>query len=234
MTLTTRLIPARDFCPDLLAQAFALYQTCYAPTDAARFAQDFGAKSYAVTLWHGAELAGFSTVERIEAEAEARVLYSGDTVIAPTHWGTQALPYAWLRAAGQIWAEAPARPLYWMLITKGHRTYRYLPGFARAYWPAPDWPTPPEMQALMHRLGGAKFSPRYRPESGIIAADPALPTHVIAAYEGVRPGRFARFFATRNPGFAQGDELLALCRLAPESLTPRARRQFLLGAGAAP
>lgn len=233
MNLTTEVLRASDFSTSLLADAYAIYRSCYTPTQFSVFEQDFMAKSYAVLIRNAGRLVGFSTVERIETGCGARVLYSGDTVIDPQYWGTQALPNAWLREAGRIWAEAPDRPLYWMLITKGHRTYRYLPAFSRAYHPSPDRETPPETQAFMDRLGREKFGDRYDPSTGTIRADATLPTHVIGEIEGRRSNRYATFFSARNPGYRQGDELLTLCRLAPETLTPRARRMFVATAAAA-
>jgi hypothetical protein len=38
-----------------------------------------------------------------------------------------------------------------------------------------------------------------------------------------------RFFLAANPGYVRGDELLCLCRLAPDNLTPIARRAFEQG-----
>lgn len=227
MTLSTSIVQSAEFDDALIDEAFALYRRYYTPTDAAVFEADMRAKSFALLIRDGERLVGFSTAEKIAPEPAFRVLYSGDTIIDRAYWGSQVLSYAWLRAAGQIWAEQPTCPLYWMLITKGHRTYRYLPAFSKAYYPSPDWDTPMDMQALIDRLGALKFGARYDPQTGTIRADPALPTRVAEEALGAKRSRYADYFAARNPGHREGDELVTLCQLAPETLSPRARRQFL-------
>lgn len=233
MALVTEVVNSTGFSSDLISAAYSVYRTCYTPTDRAVFERDFRQKSYAILIRDANDLVGFSTVERMEAERGLRVLFSGDTVMDPKNWGSQALAYTWLRQAGLVWAEAPDRPLYWMLISKGHRTYRYLPAFSRDYYPALDWPTPPRTRALMDLLGRTKFGDRYDVSSGTVRAEPGLPTHVVGEIEGRRPNRYAEFFARKNPGYRRGDELLTLCRLAPETLTDRARRHFMVEVEAA-
>jgi hypothetical protein len=71
---------------------------------------------------------------RFEAEgAPIMALFSGDTIISHHHWGEQELAHAWCYFAGQIKRQCPELPLYWFLIVKGHRTYRYLPAFTRRF-----------------------------------------------------------------------------------------------------
>ena len=55
----------------------------------------------------------------------------------------QALSTGFARLAGRLARENAPLPLYWLLITKGYRTWRYLPLFAHEYWPNPGCATPP-------------------------------------------------------------------------------------------
>lgn len=233
MSYTTDVLYASDFDDVLLDRAFSIYQMCYSPTEKAVFESDFRAKTFAVLIRKNGSLVGFSTAEVLTIASGARVIFSGDTVTHPEHRGTQALPAAWLHHSGKIWAEAPDVPLFWMLITKGHRTFRYLPAFSREYQPSPDWQMDPSSKAIMDELAFSKFGGRYDPHSGIIEADEALPTRVSEAVTARSNNRYAVFFERCNPGFDQGDELVTLCQLAPDKLTPRARSWFISAAESA-
>ena len=93
---------------------------------------------------------------------------SGDTIIDHRFWGEQTLPLAWCCLAGRIKARQPDLPLYWLLIVKGDRTYRYLNVFSKTYYPNRRYPTPPETQSLIDHLAAARFGRHYLPESGLI------------------------------------------------------------------
>jgi hypothetical protein len=123
-------------------EMYALYERYYDGSSWALFAADLAGKDRVVVLRdRSGFLQGFSTLavyERSFEGAPVRVIFSGDTVVDESHWGQQALAFGWLRLAGAIKAERPGVPLYWMLISKGHRTYRYLPAFSLAFHPSPD------------------------------------------------------------------------------------------------
>src|SRR5205814_4782134 len=122
----------------------------------------------------------------------------------------------------------------WLLISKGHRTYRYLSAFSRDYYPAPDKPTPPEMRDLMILLARDRFGDAYDCAAGVLRF-PQSQGHLRAPYAHVSDAHQrlpeVDFFLAHNPGYAQGDELVCLCELAAENLQPIARRTFLGAAG---
>jgi hypothetical protein len=65
----------------------------------------------------------------------------------------------------------PAGSLFWFLISKGYKTYRYLPLFFREYYPRHTAPTPPWAQSIIDVLGRQKYPRAYDPSAGIIRAD---------------------------------------------------------------
>jgi hypothetical protein len=214
-------------------EMWTLYSRFYEGTSRARFRDDLAAKDTALILrdeWH--RLQGFSTLALYNTELEgapARVLFSGDTIIERAHWGSQVLAFNWLRHAGALQRLQPDVPLYWFLIVKGQRTYRYLPTFAREF--TPDWrsPAPSRMSRLLATLAEQRFGAAYDPLTGVIrfgeshghlAAEWAQISEREAAREDVR------FFLSRNPGYAHGDELACLCELTAGNLRPLARRIF--------
>src|SRR5690606_31834665 len=125
---------------------YALYERYYGETNRERFVADLVDRDRVLLLRDtGGTLQGFSTLsvyERYFLGGRVRILFSGDTVIDERHWGQQALAFAWLRLAGEIKSDNPEIPLYWFLISKGHRTYRYLSAFSRVFYPALQHETP--------------------------------------------------------------------------------------------
>lgn len=231
--LHSELLPADALDDTLRAELFALYRRHFDAADADRFAADLADKQQVLTIRDATgRLHGFSTLAQYTRTFEGaplRVLFSGDTVMDEASWGQQALAFAWIRLAGQIQAQSDA-PLYWLLISKGHRTYRYLPAFSLDYDPSPQRPTPPERRRLMDFLARDRFGDAYDAERGVISyrqshghlrADlaevPAIHAHL----------HEVAFFLERNPGYRHGEELVCLCPITADSLRPLARRAFL-------
>ena len=216
---------------------YALYSTYYDGTTPAQFHADLNTKSHVVELRDGSALCGFSTIALIDFEcagAARRAIFSGDTIIDHRYWGEQALPLAFCAFAGHLHASAPALPLYWFLISKGYRTYRYLNIFARQYYPCVDRSTPAEDQACIDHLARSRFGEYYVAGPGVLHF-PQSRGHLKAAWAGVRGGAVARrevrFFLERNPGYHLGDELVCITRLKADNLRSFARRAFLRGMG---
>jgi hypothetical protein len=217
-------------------ELYDLYARHYAATDPARFVADLTTKDWVLTLHHGASVVGFSTQalrQHVSQSGQALLeLFSGDTVIDPAYWGSQALSTGFARLAGRLAREHAPLPIYWMLISKGYRTWRYLPLFAHEYWPNPGCPTPPANQALLDELARARFGAAYDSSSGLLRfADsqghlqPELAT--VRADLAERPE--IRFFLERNPGYVRGDELVCLTQLTPDNLRGPVLRAFMSG-----
>jgi hypothetical protein len=218
-------------------EMFALYARYFGGTGHERFAADLLGKDRVLMLRDEAGvLQGFSTLavyERKFSGQSVRVLFSGDTVIDENYWGQQVFAFSWLRLAGEIKAEQPDTRLYWLLISKGHRTYRYLSAFSREYYPARGRDTPPEVASLMDFLARERFGGAYDARAGVLRF-PESQGHLHAAYSQVPAAHQrlpeVRFFLENNPGYARGEELVCLCELAADNLKPIARRAFLGGA----
>lgn len=221
---------------DEQAAMFELYARAYAPARIGVFGADLRNKDHAVLLRDAAgSVQGFSTLRTWVLNmpwGRQRVIFSGDTVIAQEFWGSRTLPLAWIEHAGAVHAGDPQTPLWWFLIAKGHRTYRLMPGFAREYFPAPERETPPRAEAMLRSLGEACFGHRFDPTTGVVRhaqGDAALKAEFAGDAGKRAKNPLAAFFEARNPGHAQGDELLCLCELSGENLRPGARERFSAG-----
>ena len=205
----------------------ALYLGMYDGSSPALFFRDLAQKDEVLLVHAGRTLAGFSTFKVFEHE-RARIVYSGDTVVAREHWGQQALAFDWISRMGAIKREHPERPLYWLLLVKGHRTFRYLPLFARSFWP--HWTIDrSDLKPLANALAIDMFPGDYNPDSGVVEfaesrghlkPDIATPSESEAARDDVG------FFLKRNPGYRRGHELVCVAEIEPHNMKPLTLKLF--------
>ena len=121
-------------------------------------------------------------------------------------------------------------PLYWFLIVKGHRTYRYLSAFSIDFYPHWQTPTPPWAQSIMTGFARRRFGDAYDAERGVVSF-PQSRGHLKPMWAAVEPDEAARadvaFFLRSNPGYVRGDELVCLtelsCRQSAAAGPPRVR-----------
>ena len=228
---TTALTPA-ELDASTRAALFAIFSAHYDHVDRAGFEADLEGKDHLLLLSDAVTGApcGFSTqriIPMMTAGGPVRFLFSGDTIIRRENWGSQALARTWGEYAGARLAEAPATPLYWFLISKGYRTYRYLPVFFHEFYPRAGIMTPASQQALLDQIAQQLFAPFYDPCQGLVV-HPQSRGQLIPELAAIPPGRDqdpdTRFFLEMNPGAARGDELACLARICPDNFKPVGRR----------
>ncbi len=197
-----------------------------------QFRRDLEEKNWVILLEQGGvdgRLCGFSTLLVYETRFEAEpvsVVYSGDTIVRRDAWNTSALPRTWIASVNRLRALYPNGPYYWLLITSGFRTYRFLPLFWQQFHPRYDADAPPRQRALLDHLARQRFGGAYDPAAGVVRFD--RPQSLRDGLRGIPPERLTdphvAFFADRNPGHERGDELVCLCPLDDSNLTPAGRR----------
>lgn len=233
--LRTQRRPVSELDPALLDQMYALIRSQFEGCDPAVFTQDLHEKDEVILLWDAAgALVGFSTLlswPETLPEGPGTVLFSGDTVVHTRAWGSPALASGWLDAALALWRRDPARPVYWLLISSGFRTYRFLPTFFREFWPRYDQPTPPPVAALMERVARRRYGALV--EGGVVRLPAAswVRPEVAGLTETRRENPHVAFFERQNPGHGRGDELICITRVEPANFTPAGLR-VLRGLGA--
>lgn len=195
-----------------------------------RFLDDLSKKDEVLML-HDRDgvLRGFTTIAWNPAGvfAEGDVLFSGDTIIDRRCWGSQELVRAFCRRAGE-WRALSGRRLFWFLISKGHRTYMYLPLFARRYFPHPE-NDDLEYKILAGRVAAELFGECWKPDEGVIRFPSSL-GHLKEDFGAAgRDNPLIRFFQERNPGHARGEELVCLTEMAEANLRRGARAAFCEG-----
>lgn len=235
-TLTATETDVDDLGASEIHNMYHLYGQYYESTSLELFTRDLSAKDQAILLFDRDRiLRGFSSLAVLEGTVKdqvCQIIFSGDTIIDHRYWGEQTLPFTWIRLAGKIKARSPELPLYWFLIVKGHRTYRYLPAFSRNYYPIWSSPTPPETKAWIDRLATMRFGKHYDSASGLVrfpsSRGQLRGDWACVPEEDLRRPE-VRFFLEQNPGYANGHELVCLTELHESNLKPLARRLFIQG-----
>ena len=203
---------------------FALLAQHFDGVTRAQFERDLAEKDWVIAVRNAGRLLGFTTL-RVTTScfrgAANTVIYSGDTIVAPEAWGTPALARAWIAGVNRIRADHPGQRCFWLLLSSGFRTYRFLPVFWREFHPRFDAATPPEAQLRLTQFADEGYGARFDARAGIVRF--AQPQRLRGVLAQVPEGRGANphiaFFLARNPGHARGDELVCLTEICEANLT---------------
>jgi hypothetical protein len=224
---------SEELSEDTIQAMAALYLENFDGTSDAIFRSDLADKDEAILLFCNECLVGFTTLKVFEVtwrDHPVRIVYSGDTIVSPLHWGQQTLAFAWISRVGQIKQSAPSIPLFWFLLVKGHRTFKYLSVFGKSFFP--HWSAPrADLKSLVDQLAIAKFGSDYDPGTGVVKF-PASRGHLKEAIAHASPEEMSKaatqFFLHKNPGYRLGHELVCICELELFNMKPLAARIFRL------
>ena len=151
----------------------ALMQCCYAGVSAERFTRDLDEKQYVILLSarRSGELVGFSTLRVAEERVDGRaveVVFSGDTVIHPDYWGQKELQVRFGRFMLARKLRRPLRPLLWLLLSGGYKTYLLAVNHFPRTVPRHDWEAPPERVSFLRALATRWFGSQYDETRGTV------------------------------------------------------------------
>lgn len=228
--LTGTLAPRAGLDAAQRQQLFELMRRHYIGVDAERFRHDLEEKNWVLLLHDSAgTLRGFSSLLKYHARIQGHpitVIFSGDTIVEQRYWGSRALPRTWIRAVRSLHTDKDPSDLYWLLLTAGFRTYRFLPLFWRRFYPQPQ-SGDVQLRYLRDRLASDRFGRAFDPVSGVVR----LAAHYRIEPRLGGPDAAARrrdthidYFLTSNPGHVHGDELACIASLDDTNLTAAGRR----------
>lgn len=230
--LSGRAVPRAGLTGVEIDSMYRILDDNFHGVETATFQRDLAEKNWVILLedGHGA-LKGFSTFLMYHTQACGRpmvIVCSGDTIIEPGSWGTSALPRAWIRSVYEARRGYPEGDLYWLLLTSGFRTYRFMPVFCRDFHPTYAKPAQPESQRMLDILCAERFGSLYDRGSGIVRfpKPQTLKERLSRVPEGRHADPHVRFFLEMNSGHAAGDELVSLASLAHDNLTPAGMRML--------
>lgn len=228
---STKIYLVKDLNNDDCRVICDLYLDYYDGSSRQQVIEDLSNKREVLVLYHKDKIIGFTTLqvyEHIWNSEPIRTVYSGDTVVDRAHWGQQALAFRWISRMAEIKAEDPDKPLFWFVIIKGHRTFKYLPTFGKSFYP--HWSIDrTDLKPLADYLAKDKFGDLYNENTGVVEfcesqghlkKEIAYPSDEELSKESVQ------FFLKKNPNYLKGHELVCLCELEEENMKPLTKRIF--------
>lgn len=231
--VSVRIIPRQQLAAAEADAMLALLRAYFDEVSAAAFRRDLAEKQWVILLEHpDAGLVGFSTQQIIplpHGGRTARFLFSGDTIVHHRHWNQPGLAGAFGHLMARLLADFPGDDLYWFLISKGPRTYRFLPVFFNDFHPDPLRPQAmrERLKAPLDAIAAFKFGACYRPTTGVIrfpAPKDRLKPEWRTTPHGPAADPYTRFFLAANPGWLEGEELACIAPIRPDNFNALNRR----------
>jgi len=221
--LKSKIIEATQVGDFLLQSMFELMSQTYEGTSLEKIKSDLSNKdSILLLLDEQQHLQGFTTMQLFDFQfnnKHVKIIYSGDTVISEDFRGEMELMRAWWQFLCKIQQKNETVDIYWMLISKGWRTYKLLPIFFKKFYPNKKNETPADFQYFIDDLGAFKFPAEYK--NGLLV--PHSPDYLKNGKNDVPSHRGndsdIQFFLEKNPHFYKGNELLCVTKLHPNNLT---------------
>jgi len=192
----------------------ALYRTYYTGAPEVSFARDLTEKHWVVLLKSDNRICGFSTQRIIPfPEKGMNVLFSGDTIVDSAMRNQSGLAGGFGHLMDYLNARYDPSSLFWFLLCKGARTYRFLPTFFKRYVPRPVTDT--ELEERLRYVATKLYPKEFLPEKGILSFT-AHKDRLIA--DEIREDEASRYFRTLNPAWMEGDELCCFAPLSMDNL----------------
>lgn len=210
-----RLTPEDKTCMLRLMQAY--YDSVTEP----QFLSDLSKKDAVILLKdQSRKIQGFSTLASVRIKLDGkpiRAIFSGDTVIDKKYWGQRALGKAFLRYLFIEKLKSPFKPLYWLLISKGYKTYLMMANNFSEHYPRFERPTPARAKLMLDAFYSILYPEHYNPKTGLIESQTdacrlksgvaGIPTALLKSNPKVA------FFEQCNPQWPQGAELACIARM---------------------
>lgn len=190
------------------------------------FTRDLAEKNWVILLedHETGQIQGFSTIMLLESVIEGKkvkAIFSGDTIIDRNYWGELELARVWLNFVYNLAKEFRSTKFYWYLISKGYKTYRFLPVYFYDFYPCYDRVTPAFEKNVLDTFGQLKFPAHYDTETGIISFNNPS-DYLKPGVADITPGRLqdphVRYFTEKNPGYRSGDELACITEISVANL----------------
>ena len=221
MALKTAIVSVSRLTPEDKSRMLRLMQAYYDSVTERQFLEDLSKKDAVILLKdQSRRIQGFSTLANVRVKLDGktlRAIFSGDTVIDKRYWGQRALGKAFLRHLFIEKLKSPFEPLYWLLISKGYKTYLMMANNFSEHYPRFERPTPARARALLDAFYSTLYPDRYDTETGLIESQTdgsrlkrgvaGIPTALLKSNPKVA------FFEQRNPRWVEGTELACIARM---------------------
>lgn len=198
----------------------ALFEAHYACSPLSTFLDDLSRKDGAFVVRHQKtqEIIGFSTLGIYQFQMGGRTvkgLFSGDTIIERAHWGSRSLQSAFARKLFVEACKSPLMPQYWLLISKGYKTFLLMARNFPEFHPRRGQHQP-ELATLVVDYCEALFPGKLNRQTMLLEfgedANRLKDDVAVITDEMRQRDADIRFFEALNPTWQQGTELPCIAR----------------------
>ena len=213
--LTCRFFPINEINIAKLVEMHSIFTRFYENADLTTFIKDMSEKKGVMILKNKTtgKIVGFSTYNEVELMHQGKKaigVFTGDTIVEPEFWGNKTLHTAFAMKMLKAKMLRPTTPMFWLLISKGYKTYLLMANNFQRFYPRHDHHDH-EMEGLMQQYCQKLYPTYYKEEEKILDFGEgyhALKEDVADITPRMRASNSSiRFFEERNPEWRRGTEL---------------------------
>jgi len=233
-SLVARYRPLRSISACDAHAMYGLFSQYYGNATADIFLRDLSAKNGAVIVRERGSktIRGFTTIKRLELKDGSRKaigIFSGDTILHPDFWGDRALKDGFARYMISEMLTSPLTRVYWLLISKGYKTYMLMAQNFRNYYPRHDRSDDGRLKALTQQYVDVLFPGKFDPQRGILDFGDGA-QHLRPEVAPITPEMSGSvpaiaYFEKCNPHWKKGHELPCIAEVSMALVLPYFRKQ---------
>lgn len=169
------------------------------------------------------EIVGFSTLMTLELPIigrKVKAVFSGDTTILPEFRSSTGFGIEIGRYFMKALEKFPEHEIYYILISKGWRTYKIMPFFFRHFAPKFGTEIKDTDKAVMDAFGRVKYPRDYDPDKGIIMFSKETQRLIPGSIDAVppsEPDEHTKFFLEKNRTYLSGTELVCVAPVCEDN-----------------
>lgn len=218
MQLNTKIVKKKALTLDLLENLFKIFDQYYDNVSFKQFQKDIIEKTHCILLFDNKKVVGFSTVFLGEcSKTGATILFSGDTILEKAYWGQKILQQAFYKMMWLACIKRPMKPVYWMLMSKGFKTYLLMRNnFPRSYPNVQQNVPDGAIFDSYNNYYSNKFGNHFSSKKNLLFFDESkgnLKSGIVPITQDERQHPEISFFLKKNPDFEKGNELACVCEI---------------------
>lgn len=212
-------------------QMFEVMKNHYENINYEKFIRDLSKKRWVILLEENGRVAGFSTAALIEIETEGKKIkgvFSGDTIIDQQYKWEMEFQKRWVKFVTGL-MEEHKEGLYWFLLSKGEKTYRFLPLYFKKFYPNCETDTPAEIKEIMDWYAMYIYGENYDSNRGVVinrGENDYLNSKMAEVNGEKMKNKHIRFFLEANSGYLKGDELVCIAELSFDNFKDSVKRML--------
>src|SRR5690554_1342125 len=218
--VTARYRPISRVSPIEIMKMYSIFRRYYENASLDTFVSDMSAKTGVFMLQRrtDGQIVGFSTVAKMDMNVDGRRIkgvFSGDTILEQEYWGSRALPLAFFLYLIRTVLRHPLTPVFWLLISKGYKTYLLMANNFFRFYPHPE-NRYQEYKPLIADYCERLFPGYYDSDRGVLDFGDSyqhLKDSIAPITDEMRKASLTvAFFEERNPEWRRGTELPCIGR----------------------